>query len=214
MTISLIPAGQRERRIVKLDRIDFRAAPAGTTGTLGTLTGHAAVFNTNSPPMYGFTERVNPGTFARAIKENDVRGLFNHDANYILGRNTAKTLRLAEDDLGLGFENDLPDTSYARDLIVSIERGDISGCSFSFSTIKDQWEYKDDGSVLRTLMDVDLYDVGPATFPAYPETDVSMRSMEAILAEGRARADEALGVHTIGVPLSLRQKQIALIDLD
>lgn len=208
MTTSLIPTGTRERRIVKLQRIELRAAADGKG--LGILEGHAAVFNTDSPPMYGFTESVNPGTFSRAIKENDIRGLFNHNPDYVLGRNTADTMRLSEDADGLAFEIDLPDTSCARDLVVSIGRRDITGCSFSFSTVKDEWEYKDDGSVHRTLIDVNLYDVGPVTFPAYPDTDVSLRSMEAILAEGKRRIDER---RSAGIPLELRRRQIDLLSL-
>jgi hypothetical protein len=93
MTVSKIPTGTRERRLVKFDRVEIRAGDNG----LRTLAGHAAVFNSNSEPMYGFTERIKPGCFSRAIKEDDVRALFNHDSNLVLGRNTAKTLRLSED---------------------------------------------------------------------------------------------------------------------
>jgi HK97 family phage prohead protease len=185
MPPSLIPPGTREIRVFKVDRIEVRkAADSG----LRTLVGHAAVFNSDSEPMYGFIERIRPGCFTRAIKEDDVRGLFNHDANFVLGRNKAKTLRLSEDDKGLAFEIDLPDTQAARDLVILIERGDISGCSFSFRTIKDEWEYSEtngNGITMRTLVDVELFDVGPVTFPAYPATDVSARSMEAIAAEGQ-----------------------------
>jgi HK97 family phage prohead protease len=182
MPTNLIPPGTRERRLVKFDRVEIRAGDNGVK----TLAGHAAVFNSDSEPMYGFTERIKPGAFTRAIKEDDVRALFNHDANYVLGRNKAKTLRLAEDDQGLAFEVDLPDTQAARDVATLIERGDVSGCSFSFRTVKDEWEYSQDGTTaLRTLIDVELFDVGPVVWPAYPATDVSVRSIEDIAAEGK-----------------------------
>lgn len=199
------PTGTVERRIFTLDRIELRAGENGAR----ILDGHAAVFNKDSVPMYGFTERIAAGTFTRAIKEDDVRALFNHDPNLILGRNTAKTLRLVEDDSGLLFSVDLPDTQMARDLAVSIERRDVTGCSFSFCTIKDQWEYNEDGSCLRTLLEAELYDVGPVTFPAYPDTDVSVRSLQDIAAEGKRRLAEAIPQC---VPLALRRLQIEQLE--
>lgn len=140
------------------------------------IEGHAAVFNRKSLDLGGFVEMIAPGTFSRTLKTADVRGLFNHDPNYVLGRSAAKTLRMSEDSKGLLFDNDPPDTQWARDLMVSIERGDISQMSFGFRVVKDQW---DEGKrpVLRTLMDVDLMDAGPVTFPAYPQTSVGIRSL-------------------------------------
>lgn len=186
---------QIERRIFALDRIQLRANEAGAK----VLDGHAAVFNLDSEEMWGFTERVAPGAFSRAIQEDDVRALFNHNPDYILGRNTAKTLRLNEDPVGLAFDVDLPDTQCARDLAVSIGRRDITGCSFSFTTRADKWVYNEDGTVQRTILDVELCDVGPVTFPAYPDTDVAVRSlMERIAADGLKRAT--------GKPVAMRSK--------
>jgi hypothetical protein len=98
-----------------------------------------------------------------------------------LGRNRAGTLKLSEDERGLKIEIDPPDTQFARDLMVSIERGDISQMSFGFETIKDSWERSAEGNNLdiRTLEKVRLWDVSPVTFPFYKETDVAVRSHEA-----------------------------------
>jgi HK97 family phage prohead protease len=179
---------QIERRRFTIDRLELRSAESGAK----ILAGHAAVFNRDSEEMWGFTEQVAPGAFTRAIQEDDVRALFNHDSNYILGRNRSKTLRLSEDAVGLAFEVDLPDTQYAKDLTVSVERGDVTGCSFSFATRADKWVYNQDGSVKRTILDVELCDVGPVTFPAYPDTDVAVRSvMQEIAAAGKKRATGA-----------------------
>jgi HK97 family phage prohead protease len=142
------------------------------------LVGHAAVFNAASVDLGGFREIVAPGAFAQSIAEDDVRALFNHEPDNILGRNRAGTLRLSEDARGLAFEIDLPDTQLARDLAVSIERGDISGNSFGFQTIEDRWQ-RADGGDLRTLVRVRLFDVSPVTYPAYPQTDVALRSLDA-----------------------------------
>ena len=143
------------------------------------LTGHAAVFNSLSEDLGGFREQIAPGAFADAITGDDVRALFNHDPNFILGRNRAKTLTLAEDSRGLAIEIILPDTQTVRDLVVApIERGDVSQMSFGFSVRPggQDWAKDDEGRVIRTLKRLRLYDVSPVVFPAYAETDVAVRS--------------------------------------
>lgn len=141
------------------------------------ITGHAAVFNQWSEDLGGFREIIRPGAFAKTIKEADVRALFNHDPNYVLGRNKAGTLRLEEDKKGLAIEIDPPDTQWARDLTTSIQRGDIDQMSFGFRTVKDKWG--DDGETnQRELLEVELFDVSPVTYPAYPQTSVGVRSID------------------------------------
>ena len=143
------------------------------------LRGHAAVFNSLSEDMGGFREQIAPGAFADAIAGDDVRALFNHDPNFILGRNRAKTLTLAEDSRGLAIEIVLPDTQTVRDLVVApIERGDVSQMSFGFSVRPggQDWAKDDEGRVIRTLKRLRLFDVSPVVFPAYAETDVAVRS--------------------------------------
>lgn len=172
-----------ERRSFRMD--ELRVATRAD-GDLKMITGHAAVFNQDSEEIFGFVERIAPGAFATAIGRDDVRALWNHDANYVLGRNTAKTLRLSEDDVGLKIEIDPPDTQWARDLLVSIDRGDVTQMSFGFRTITDKW-HTENSLTIRTLIEVELFDVSPVTFPAYPQTDVGLRSREAIAEEGRRR---------------------------
>ncbi len=101
----------------------------------------------------------------------------NHDASLILGRTRSGTLRLSQDETGLAFECDLPDTQAARDLAVSIERSDIDQCSFGMFVDDQEWENAPDGTWLRTIKAASLYDVSPTTFPAYPATNVAMRSV-------------------------------------
>ncbi len=167
-----------ERRILS-SQLEVR-----TEGDVRTLVGHAAVFNRDSELLYGsFIERIAPGAFAKSLaKPDDVRALINHDPNLILGRNLSGTLTLREDETGLRVEIDPPKTSYAADLLESTRRGDISQMSFGFETIKDQWERGQNGAPdIRTLIEVKLFDVSPVTFPAYPDTDVAVRSHEAFL---------------------------------
>lgn len=143
------------------------------------ISGHAAVFDQLSEDLGGFRERIAKGAFERTLRDGaDVRGLFNHDPNIILGRSTAGTLRLKEDITGLLTEIDPPDTQFARDLMISVRRGDITQMSFGFFTKQDKWD-KVDGGWVRTLLDAELFDVSLVTYPAYPQTDVAVRSLDA-----------------------------------
>ena len=153
------------------------------------IIGYSALFDVESLDLGGFVETIAPGAFTGTIKDSDVRSLFNHDANFVIGRNVAGTLELKEDKKGLLMEAVPPETQWARDLIVSIERGDITGQSFSFRTISDQWTNVEEGPDERRLLEVELFDVGPVTFPAYAKTDVAVRSYEAWLA-GLADVDD------------------------
>ena len=147
------------------------------------IVGHAAVFNTLSENLGGFRERIAPGAFTESIQADDVRALFNHDPNFVLGRNKAGTLDLTEDDQGLAIRISPPDTTFARDLMVSMGRRDITQMSFGFTVMPDgqSWEEDADGMVIRTLRKVRLFDVSPVTYPAYPQTDVAVREMRAWL---------------------------------
>jgi HK97 family phage prohead protease len=145
-----------------------------------TMVGYAANFNSLSEDLGGFREMLMPGCFADALKTSDVRALFNHDPNLILGRNMSGTCRLVEDDKGLRFEVDPPETSYAKDLQVSMTRGDVNQCSFGFRVAEggDAWRKEPDGTYLRSILKVDrLYDVSPVTYPAYVSTSCAVRSM-------------------------------------
>ena len=154
-----------------------------------TLTGHAAVFDKWSRDMYGFREKVAKGAFARTLKDKDtdVRAYWNHDGNFILGRESNGTLRLWEDEIGLACEIDAPNTPTIRDLVIEpIRRGDVDEMSFAFMSKEDSWRHGE-GNELdeRTLIDVDLFDASPVSEGMYPDTDISSRSAE--YAEQRAR---------------------------
>ena len=177
---------QRETRVFVLD--NFAIEQRGENGTDPVIVGHAAVFNQLSPNLGGFREKIAPGAFAEAITQDDVRALFNHDANYILGRNKAGTLSLKEDATGLAVEIMPPDTTFARDLMVSMKRGDITQMSFAFGVKPDgqDWGEDADGTIIRTLKNLRLYDVSPVVYPAYPQTDVAVRAFEEWQAEHAA----------------------------
>ena len=151
---------------------------ADGAGTKLILRGYAAVFDRLSLNLGGFREKIAVGAFDK-VMDNDVRAVFNHDINMILGRSSAGTLRLTTDDEGLAYEIDLPNTSYARDLHESVTRGDIKENSFKFAVMRDSWSYDEEtGGEIRTIEEVArLMDVGPVSFPAYPDATIAIRSM-------------------------------------
>ena len=149
----------------------------------GRIEGYAAVFGQWSVDLGGFIEKIRQGAFATAITRDDIRALFNHSADYVLGRNTAGTLELSEDSTGLHFRVDPPATTWVDDLKISIGRGDINQASFGFWTISDEWNRPDDRNkpTERELIECGLYDVSPVTFPAYPQTKIGIRSTEQMI---------------------------------
>lgn len=164
-----------ERRVLSLDLSEIRIHKE-EDGNI--LSGYAAVFNKFSEDLGGFREKIDPGAFRSALKSSDTRALFNHNPNFVLGRSKSGTLDLKEDKTGLFFEVPLPDTSFARDLKESCERGDIDQCSFGFTIETEEWTEKKDGSMERTIVKVrDLLDVSIVTYPAYPDTSAAIRGL-------------------------------------
>ena len=161
--------------------------------TVRSIAGYAAKFDQETP-IWRFVEVIRAGAFARAVEEDDVRALFNHDPNLILGRTKSGTLRLEEDAVGLRIEVDLPDTQWGRDLYTSIERGDVDQMSFAFTVVKEAWTQRgegEDAETLRELLEVRLYDVSPVTYPAYDDTEVGVVEEARALVEARAATPDA-----------------------
>lgn len=161
-----------ERRVMPLVDLEVRAADADEPAV---IRGYAAVFGQLSDELGGFREKIRPGAFATSLEQDDVRALWNHDANYVLGRRMAGTLSLEEDEMGLRVLIVPPDTTWANDLITSMARGDVNQMSFGFKTRADSWEQSEAGTV-RELLDVQLFDVSVVTFPAYPQTSAEARN--------------------------------------
>jgi HK97 family phage prohead protease len=174
--------------------IEFRAwnpdeAEVRAIGDGMTFAGYAARFNARSEYM-GFYESIAPGAFTRTLKSrNEIKAFVNHDTNMVIGSTRAGTLRLTQDDKGLLAEIDLPDTSYGRDLSVSVKRGDASGMSFGFNVPKGGDTWSDDGQQ-RTLNEIALAEVSPVTgFPAYRQTSASVRSLTILARRCQEDAD-------------------------
>lgn len=157
--------------------------------------GYAALFNNLSEDFGGWREKIAPGFFD-SVLGSDVRVLKNHDPHYLLGRTLAGTAKIGVDEKGLWYEYTDPDTSYSRDLAISIERNDLTQSSFAFALDDEgsKWERQKDGSYIRTLLVAsELFDVSPVTYPAYRDTSVGERSLKKIqIPEGITQAADLI----------------------
>ncbi|HUU33002.1 MAG TPA: HK97 family phage prohead protease [Vicinamibacterales bacterium] len=157
-------------------------------------------------------ERIMPGSFTRAIAEDDVRGLFNHMSSAVLGRTRAKTMSLKDEAKGLAYKIWPPDTQWGRDTVTSIQRGDVTGSSFAFLVTDEVWRKETPPGTkktknIREILGVELFDVGPVTYPAYPTTSAGARAERYALArrsyEAWTAGDEAVARHRRSVALAV-----------
>lgn len=173
-----------ERRAISGGELRMVQGSAGENGGIGTASGYAVLWNNRTDIGDWWTEQFAPGCFTASLAERDVVALHSHDDARPVGRRSRGTLRLIEDQRGLAFENDLPDTSDGRDLKVQLERGDIEGMSFRFIARKQEWDETLDPP-LRTIIEADLIEITYTAFPAYPDTEAGMRSLEKVRGERR-----------------------------
>jgi len=188
-----------ERRMCR--ETELRAVADGNKRV---IEGCAAAFNSLSNDLGGFRERILPGAFTRTLRSSDARCTLNHDPSSLLGRQKSGTFRLWESDSGLMFRCEMPDTQVARDVYTSIQRGDISACSFSFRADADEWTTEEiEGRTVnvRLLRAVTLYEAGPVAFPAYDATSVQVASRALALArqgKPQVRQDDEEGGDDLG----------------
>lgn len=189
-----------ERRDLALATAGLQVRAAAEGGTRG-FAGHAAVFNSRTaignPLTWGFYEEIADGAFTKTLSEGDARMLVDHDTSLVVSRVSAGSLRLAQDDVGLAVDADLDERlSYVSDLVVNLDNRNITGMSFGFRVVKDDWALVDVETLagdraqaeLRVIREVQLFEVSAVTFPAYEDTDAGLRSVGVALA---ARGDDA-----------------------
>ena len=143
--------------------------------------GYAAVFNSRSAEMWGMFEEIAPGAFKRSLgtKDHDIVGLWSHDTSRPLASRDAGTLKLSEDKRGLSFEMDLSaGPSWVADAYEAIRTGTVRKMSIGFSVLGEEWR-KESGAAIRTLTDVELFEVSPVVFPAYGDTEAEARELRA-----------------------------------
>jgi HK97 family phage prohead protease len=197
--------GTIERRSLAIDETESdtpllaveRRSEEGTDNSREWIVGYAAKFGVNSLELDGeFIERMHPDAFGIVAERRgrkaplETRALWNHDPNYPLARFPG-TLKMSVDNIGLRYEFPVPDTTYGRDLASNISAGIVRGSSFSFQIAPggDEWSIEDGRSIRTVKRVASLIDVGPVTFPAYPDADakVAKRSYDAFLHQQRSR---------------------------
>lgn len=186
-----------ERRLIEVDQVVERCDCPKTGKKKTVIRGYAALFQSDSQDLGGFVERILPGAFDNVFKRGtDVVALYNHEPMFILGRESAGTLRLSVDERGLRYEIDAPESR--ADVVEAIERGDVRGSSFAFRCkgAGERWSRMADGRQLREILDFDgLFDVGPVLRPAYAatETFVSKRALDMARNGTSAQNPEVIG---------------------
>lgn len=173
ITEPLVRTDQPERREAVLSDVEWR-----DDGDTLRFEGHAALFGSPSEDLGGFTEVIERGAFRKVLNQSpDVRLLINHDPNLVLARTKAGTMQLREDPTGLKVSASLAPTTYAKDLRILSQRGDVDQMSFGFQVETDEWTESDTG-VKRVIKSFrDLFDVSVVTFPAYQATSATVRAM-------------------------------------
>jgi len=166
-----------ETRELLTNKIEIREDDDGNR----TLSGYAVKWEMKSQVLgmfFKFREQIKKGAFLESLNNDDQRFLWSHDPSKVLGRSKNNTLRLQEDNTGLRFELDLPNTSLAKDTYESIQRGDVDGVSFGFNVQDDEVDEPDDDMPLRTIKKAKLIEVSAVAFPAYPDSEVSARGYD------------------------------------
>jgi HK97 family phage prohead protease len=165
---------------------------AGSNGK--TVKGTAIVYNSLSPDNnMGFKEKIDPNAFVDSLKTNsDLRLLLNHDTTKVLGRTSSGTLQIKNTPKGLTFSCELGQSSQAIDTIDMLERGDVTGCSFGLFITDETWEKDEDGTIVRTITKGQVFELSVCSFPYYPQTDASVRSIpDSCPAEFRSQIRDA-----------------------
>lgn len=201
-----------EQRVLPLEV----ALRAGEDADAPKLVGHAAVFNEwtrigEAPFGELFEEQVAPGAFRKTIREGDIRALWNHDPNIVLGRVKAGTLELREDEKGLSATIMPPDNEWGRPVLDAVKRGDVNGMSIAFQVVKDSWVMPDKqaepGTLRkRTIREAKLFEVSPVTFPAYPQTDIGARAENGEDESRLLRAFRAARLAELGLALEADER--------
>ncbi len=168
--------GQPEQRSIPVEVAELRVERSGAAPA---IVGYACVYGAWSVDLGGFVETFAPGAFGAALAAGaDVRFLVNHDPSLILGRNTAGTLTLVEDDKGLRVECRPPATAIGEHYLSAVDRRDITGMSFRFYMSQEEWNF-DATPAQRRVLAASIDDTCLATYPAFPDSVAAVRTLEA-----------------------------------
>ncbi|MGG1483494.1 HK97 family phage prohead protease [Peribacillus castrilensis] len=193
-----------ERRAFDLTQVEVRSDE-----NKNIIAGYAAEFEKLSVLLWGFREKIRKGAFQKSLETNTIKALWNHDTNLVLGSSKNGTLNLWEDDRGLRFELEPPNTTWGKDAMESIRRGDVDGVSFGFEVKTEEWDTTDPNNNIRTLVEVELHEISPTPFPAYPQTSVGVRSAKQVFEEFRSTQAPPSKYN-----LELEQKKLNLLEVE
>jgi HK97 family phage prohead protease len=149
------------------------------------IEGYFALYESETELWAGSYEIISKGAFENTIQKNDIRALWNHNTQYVLGRNKNGSLQLKADDKGLFATIKLPNTQYAEDLYSLVQRGDIDQASFGFNILDEELEELANGGYRWRIKDIDLHEISVVTFPAYENTSVQAREQQVKEIESR-----------------------------
>lgn len=203
----------KERRCILSDiRLESRT----DGGDMRTISGYAITFNAWSHPLgygnYKFIERID----SRSLQEcdlSDVIDTFNHNVDDILARTSSGTLKLEVDEIGLKFSFEAPNTSRGNDLVELVKRGDVNKCSFIMEVSGESWTYADETNGKqyheRTITGISkIWDISQVVYPAYKDTEVSVRSLNEYLKQEMEQRQMRLNSE-----LEIRERQFQFIQV-
>lgn len=173
----------REERQIRTVSFDYKQE-----GDERIIEGYFIRFNEPTELFPGIFEQILPEAVSPDINSEDIRALWNHNTQYVLGRTTAGSLSIRVDNSGVWAHIELPDTSYANDVHALVKRGDVNQCSFGFDILDEEMVELEDGNTRFDIKKIKLYEVSVVTFPAYPTTSVSAREYKKAKLE-RKKAD-------------------------
>lgn len=191
----------KEVRRIHVDKLEVRTIEGTENRVVG---GYVNKFNQQSSLMrdrWGdeFVEVISESAFNKTLETKSQKALWNHNTDLVLGSVSAGTLNLFVDGIGLRCEITLPNTTWGNDAYESIQRGDVDGMSFGFRCVEDMWsktQYEDREIYKRTILEVELFEVSPCVFPAYPDSQINCRSLESFKEEHKSEQRRKLLIKT------------------
>lgn len=193
-----------------LEDVQIRSGEQTGDGQM-TISGTAAVFNLLSDDLGGFREKIAPGAFTEVLSSDpDVHMVWDHNTLYTLGRTRSKTLELTETERGLKVFNRTAPTSYAEDLKVLMDRGDIDQMSFKFTIGEEEWHEDAEGMITSNILMVDgLYDVCVCAQGAYPQTSATLEHTRTKRLEQAIEGGRVIGRSNGPDPEEAREQRLA-----
>lgn len=202
-----------ENRFLETEEIEIRAVPGTGDEEQRYVSGIGIVYDKEVEIWPGLREKIRAGAFDASLKSGaEIKSYFNHRADFVLATTkSSPALELEDTATGLRFKAPIPPTTYGKDLAINLERKNVRGASFSFSIDDDGGDIvtrDKNGVVHREIVKGTIYEVGPVTNPAYPQTKVGLRDAEEAYKEAEARCAQLPKTNDI----ELRKEKLYLLE--